>query len=291
MSENVNKLRTYLPLQLELGEGPRWYASANQLYCVNILQGEFYCHDPVTGLTRSVKVDTTVGCLGLRQGGGLVLGTGQGFAFWDEKQGLRFLPGLSFDPATRFNDGAVDRAGRFWAGTKAPSGQARLYRLDGDGSIRLIDTGFTICNGLGWSPDNHTMYFTDSTPQTIYAYDFDLSSGEIANRRVFARIHDPGVDPDGLAVDAEGGVWSALWDGWRVVRFDPQGKIEREIRVPAARVTACTFAGPGLNELIITTARWKLNDAHHGAQPQAGDLFTVPAGVQGLPEPLFAGQT
>jgi L-arabinonolactonase len=281
----------FLNLQLELGEGPRWDWRSGTLYWVDIRRGNFIRRTLETGKMEQAYIGMPLGCLGLCVSDKLIMATKAGFGAWDLKtHTLSMFPGLRIDRMdTRFNDGAVDRAGRFWAGTMAPQGQANLYRLDPDGSILLMDSGFTTCNGIGWSPDNRIMYFTDSRAHTIYTYEFDLASGAIANRQVFARIDEPdGAVPDGLTVDAEGCVWSALWNGWKVVRFDPQGKIERQLSVPVQRVTACTFAGPDLDTLYITTAWNDLTLAERAAQSQAGDLFMAHPGVRGQPESLFA---
>lgn len=283
-------VQPFLNLQLELGEGPRWDGRSGTLYWVDIRRGNFIRRKLATGQMEQAYIGMPLGCLGLCVSDKLVMATKAGFGAWDLKaHTIEMFPGLRIDRMdTRFNDGAVDRAGRFWAGTMAPQGQANLYRLDPDGSIHLMDSGFTTCNGIGWSPDNRSMYFTDSRAHTIYTYEFDLTSGAIANRQVFARIDEPeGAVPDGLTVDAEGCVWSALWNGWRVVRFDPQGKIERQLSVPVQHVTACTFGGPELDTLYITTAWNDLTQAERAAQSQAGDLFMARPGVRGQPESLF----
>jgi len=285
------EVQPFLNLQLELGEGPRWDARSGQLYFVDIRRGNFIRRQLETGKMEQFYIGMPLGCIGLCRSEKLVMATKAGFGLWDLKtRTLEMYPGLRIDRMdTRFNDGAVDRAGRFWAGTMAPEGQANLYRLDPDGAVHLMDSGFSTCNGIGWSPDNRILYFTDSHAHTIYTYDFDHASGAIANRRVFVQITDP-VDavPDGLAVDVEGCVWSALWNGWKVARFDPQGRLMSELSVPAQHVTACTFAGPQLDTLYITTAWSELTPEQHAAQLQAGDLLVVPApGVKGQPESYF----
>ena len=277
----------FLKMQLELGEGPRWDSRLGQLYFVDILQGDFYLLDPHTMQLSRQNAGVSLGCLGLRAGPGLVMGTGHGFEVWEPGAASHAIPGLAFEnPEIRFNDGAVDRAGRFWAGAKAPRGHAHLYRLDPDWTIRVMDTGFAICNGLGWSPDNRVMYFTDSFDHTIYAYDFDLASGEIANRRIWVQVEPPAT-PDGLTVDSQGFVWSCLWDGGRVLRFDPQGKVAAEIHLPVPRPTACAFGGPDLDVLYITSAWEGYTPLERARYPLSGDLFVADPGVKGLPEPIF----
>ncbi len=280
----------FLPTQHQLGEGPRWDSRSGQLYWVDIRRGNFIRRHLQSGRMEQFYIGMPLGCLGFCRTEQLVMGTKAGFASWDLKtRTISMFLGLRIDEIDiRFNDGAVDRAGRFWAGTIAPEGRAVLYRLDPDGSIHQMGDGFSTCNGIGWSLDNRRMYFTDTHVHTIYVYDFDLASGEIANRRVFARLDDPaGGRPDGMTVDSEGCIWSAMWDGWRVVRFDPQGQPMLELRLPVQRVTACCFGGPELEELYITSAWDNLAPEQHAAQPEAGDLFVAHPGVKGLPEPLF----
>jgi sugar lactone lactonase YvrE len=284
------KVEHFLPTQHQLGEGPRWDGRSGRLYWVDIRRGNFIRRHIQSGRMEQFYIGMPLGCLGFCRSEKLVMGTKAGFARWDLKsRTISMFPGLRIDEREiRFNDGAVDRAGRFWAGTIAPEGRAVLYRLDPDGSVRQMGDGFSTCNGIGWSLDNRLMYFTDTHVHTIYVYDFDLASGQIANRRIFARLDDPaGGRPDGLTVDAEGCIWSAMWDGWRVVRFDPQGKQMLELRLPVQRVTACIFGGPELEALYITSAWDNLSLEQRADQPMAGDLFVAYPGVKGLPEPLF----
>jgi sugar lactone lactonase YvrE len=150
-------------------------------------------------------------------------------------------------------------------------------------------TGLTISNGIGWSPNGKTMYLTDTGKQVIYAYDFDPETGSIDNRRDFVRTVGEEGFPDGLTVDAEGFIWSGFYGGWRVVRYDPEGKKEREVRLPVTNVTACTFGGPDLTDLYITTAWSGLNDEQRREQPLAGDLFLLHTDVKGQPQVKFRG--
>jgi sugar lactone lactonase YvrE len=221
------------------------------------------------------------------------MATARGLAFWDmDTQRLQYVaePEAGI-PNSHFNDGAVDRQGRFWAGTVVNGKEdGNLYRLDPDLSLHKMESGISCSNGIGWSPDNQTMYYTDSPANAIYAYDFDPASGEIANRRVYVRMPENDGVPDGLAVDSEGFVWSARWDGKKVSRHDPQGKLEREINVPARFVSSCTFGGEQLDTLYITTG---IGDDPNGeilrALPWSGDLFSAHPGVKGLPAPRFGG--
>ncbi len=190
---------------------------------------------------------------------------------------------------TRFNDGAVDRMGRFWAGTLGDSYNNNLYRLDPDLSVHLMEKGVDISNGIGWSPDNRLMYFTDSSPKKIYVYDYDLATGEIENRRVFVDSADqPGV-PDGMTVDADGYIWSARWGGWRINRYDPDGVLVGSIELPVEFPTSVMFAGSDLDRLYITSARVSIPQAMRAKRPLDGNLFVYEPGVRGIEEPFFAG--
>ncbi len=281
-----------LPIQNELGEGPRWNVKEQRLYWVDIERCVFHRLEPSSGAVETFPVGLPVGVLAFRAAGGLVLATREGFALWEGAgKPLRPIgdpePGK---PGARFNDGAVDRAGRFWAGTMTETdASSALYRLDLDLSIHRMEEELTISNGMGWSPDDRTLYHTDTLRHTIYQYDFDLASGEIANRRVFAHDPEEGGVPDGLAVDAQGFIWSARCHGGKIVRYDPQGKVERRIALPTQCPTSVAFGGQHLDELYITTSRALVPAERRAAQPLAGGLFRLETEVRGLPEPEFGG--
>ena len=193
---------------------------------------------------------------------------------------------------TRFNDGKCDARGRFWIGTISQTpGQAALYRYDPDGSLQIMETGLTISNGLGWSPDNRTFYLTDSPQRKIYAYRFDLATGRIAGRRVFVDLSDEEVEPDGLAIDRDGNLWSALWDGWSIVCFDPEGKERERIALPVQRPTSLTFGGADWTDIYVTSASVGLSQSEIQEGICAGDLFRVPGQVPGLPTHRFQRRT
>ena len=198
-------------------------------------------------------------------------------------------------PLNRFNDGAMGPGGRFWAGSMQedlPAGEpatGSLYSLDAAGQVRKKESDLFISNGLGWSPDKRKMYLTDSTRRTIYQYDYDPASGEIAKRIPLIHTPDePGV-PDGLAVDGEGCIWSARWGGWKVTRYDPAGKPMTALTLPVEHPTSCAFGGPDLNLLLITSAWTPLDAAARHAQPLAGDVFCVEVGVKGQGVYAFSG--
>ena len=280
-----------LSVGAKLGEGPLWDPEAGALYFVDIESNCYYRFEPGSGRLDRFDVGVPVGVMGLRQRGGLVLATRDGFGFWDPAAG-RLTPIADPEadkPQARFNDGAVDDRGRFWAGTMGDEDRNSLYRLDADLTVHTMETGLGTCNGIKWSPDGKTMYLANTPHQVIYAYDFDLDSGGLSQRRVFVDSTAEPCFPDGLAVDSEGFVWSARWGGGKVTRYDPAGRVEREIMLPVEQVTSCTFGGPDLDELYITTAHTGLDDEQRAKQPLAGDLFRVRVGIKGMPPARFAG--
>lgn len=278
-----------------LGEGPLWSVEEQSLYWVDIENETFWRWHPETGSHEMFHVGTQIGVLALRAGGGLVMATQKGFGYWDERsQNLTIIAHPEAEqPQKRFNDGAVDCRGRFWAGTmNIAEGENRdgvLYRLDLDGSVHVMETGIGVSNGIGWSPDNTIMYFTDSPRRTIYAYAFDAETGNITNATTFVKTPEGEGFPDGLTVDSEGYVWSAFWDGAKIVRYTPRGEIERVIQMPVLRPTSCVFGGPNLDELYITSAWSRLSEQQREQYPLSGDVFRVKAGVRGLEKYKFGG--
>jgi len=291
----MNDVERVLTVTNQLGEGSIWHPDDGALYWVDIDERKIFRFYPSTEKLESFDVSTRVTALAMRASGGFITATDQGLAYWDaQTRELSFISDPEADkPSVRFNDGAVDRQGRFWAGSMnevdfaTPDGS--LYRLDPDGSIHTMEVETTVSNGIGWSPDNATMYFTDSMRQVILAYDYDSATGAISNRRPFAQVSEEGVLPDGLTVDSEGFVWSAQWGGGNVTRYDPNGAVDRVIRLPAQQITCPAFGGENLDELYITSAWTGLSQEEREKQPLAGALFRIKVGVKGLAEPKFAG--
>ncbi len=273
-----------------LGEGPVWSVDEQALYWVDIKRALLQRLSPKTGQHDTWKMPSEIGSYALRETGGAIVALRTGFAFFSFENGAIepiFDPEADL-PGNRFNDGKCDRQGRFWAGTMVESESApnaAFYRLDADRSCRTMRTGVTVSNGLGWSPDNKIMYYTDSPTHNIYAYDFDLASGTISNERVF--VHDEDGFPDGLTVDSEGYVWSAKWNGWKVVRYAPDGSVDRVVKMPVQRPTSCMFGGPDLKQLYVTSASIDLSPEELVRQPLAGSVFVIETDVAGLPEPKY----
>ena len=287
-------VRCVLPGSDFLGEGPYWLAATKQLLWVDILAPAVLLGDPVTGERQSIALPELIGAIVPRAQGGFIAATENGFKTVDLGSGaLMPLANPEADrPGNRFNDGKCDRQGRFWAGTLAINtepGAGALWRLDPDGSVRQMDKGFHVSNGLGWSPDERLFYFTDSGKRTIYVYDFDPVDGTISNRREFVKLAEGVGTPDGLAVDAEGCVWSVHWDGWCITRYDPDGAVERVINLPVPRPTSCVFGGPDMSTLLVTSARIRLSAQQLAEAPMSGSVFAIDTGIKGLRSHSFAG--
>jgi L-arabinonolactonase len=279
----IGEVQHFIPVKNNLGEGPLWDAANELLYWCDLGQNKIFRHKLSSGKTEAFQLDRGLGCIALSTESGLMLGTSDGFAYYDFHKVQVLKNNIAYKPPTRFNDGKVDRAGRFWAGTLSDKPVNHLYRLDPDGTVSIQESGIYISNGLGWSPDNKTMYYSDSGGAgVVYAYDFDLANGTLSNRRVFLPPTGTGDAVDGLTVDSEGRIWCAYWDGWKVCCYSPEGILLHEIRMPVQRATSCAFGGPDLKTLYITTVGEGMSD-----QPLAGDVFSIQTDVAGLPETPF----
>ena len=283
-----------LDARAELGEGPVWDAHAACLYFVDILQGQIHRFDPATHAARAFDVGQPVGAIGLTEADDLVLAMRDGFARFDPAQRrVSMIAEVETDRADlRMNDGACDRAGRFWAGTMAlderPSAGA-LYRLDSGGRVETMLRAVTISNGIDWTLDDRRMYYIDSPTQSVDIFDFDVASGAIAHRRRFVWIPPADGVPDGLTVDADGGVWVSLWNGSAVHRYTPDGTLDRIVRLPVTHPTSCAFGGAALRDLYITSASIALDARERERQPHAGGLFRCRPGPAGRAPFRFRG--
>lgn len=279
-----------------LGETPVWDPEENALYWVDWGGMPSCRYEPATGEFRTFPTELPVTALARRASGGWIAVAHNGIYGWDPATNIyepfsgTAVPG-NLDIC--FNDAAVDRQGRLLVGTVDMDDAFRpvgsLYRLDVDGSLHELDTGYATANGIGLSPDGKTVYVADQRHNQIIAYDYDTAAGTVSNRRLFARVPDEEGMPDGLIVDAEGFIWNGHWAGWKLTRYAPDGTIEREIRFPVENVISFAFGGKNLDELFVTSAFWGFTDEQMESQPWAGDLFRVETGVQGVLEPLFAG--
>lgn len=277
----------------ELGEGPHWDAAEQCLSYLDILGGRIHRWQYGTGRTATVEVGELVAAAVPRAGGGLLLALTGEVAAADLRGTLgRRCPVETGVPGNRLNDAKCDPAGRLYVGSMAGTdrpGAAALYRLDPDWQVAVVLTGTTISNGLGWSPDGDRMYFADSGAQCVYAFDYDVGSATASGQRVLCALEPDQGAPDGLTVDAEGYLWVATFGGGSVRRFAPSGELDGVLGLPVRNVTSCTFGGPALDELFITTAAIELSEAERAEQPHAGRVFRYRPGVTGLPGTPFAG--
>jgi sugar lactone lactonase YvrE len=272
-----------------LGEGPLWDARTGELLWVDILAGVVHRLDPVTGVDRAFEVGRPVGAVGLRAAGGYVLALQDGFAVSDGVETHLVAPVEVDRPELRMNDGACDSRGRFWAGTmefseENPAGT--VYRLDASHAVEPMLTGVTVSNGIAWSPDDALLYYIDSPTRGVDVFAFEPDAGTISGRRRLVTVGEGEGFPDGLVVDAEGCLWVALWEGWAVHRYDPDGALVGVVDIPVARVTKPAFGGPELADLYVTTAA---PDAPDPKQPNAGGVFVARPGVRGLPPHAYLG--
>ena len=277
-----------------LGEVPVWDVTEQALYWVDIEGRLLQRLVPATGRVDRWEMPERISSFALRETGGLVVAFASGLAFYNLESGrIDWIARPEAHlPGNRFNEGKVDRMGRFWAGSMDDSlanHTAGLYRLDPDLTLTKMLGDIGISNCFVWSRENDRFWFADTLDKQISIFDYDHESGAISNRRPFADTTGTGYGPDGGTIDAEGYIWVAMWDGWKVTRFAPDGRIDREIALPVGKPTSCMFGGPDLRTLYVTSAVWDLRDGDLAAQPQAGGLFAIDAGVAGLPEPRFRG--
>ena len=277
------------------GEGATWGSREKRLYWVDIEGRAVWRWDPVTGETRTWPTGRRPCCLAVRGAGGVVVALEDRFAFLDVRSGgLTSLGTVEVAlPATRMNDGRCDRQGRFVAGGMNESpGQERVsgvYRLDPDLRVTQVIAGVACTNSICFSPDGRTMYFADTPTRRVLAYAYDADSGTPYEPRVLYEFTGDAGKPDGSTVDADGCLWNAVWNGRRIVRITPDGRLDRSIDVPVTNPTCLAFGGSDLGTLYVTTSRQGLSDAQCAAEPHAGSLFAIRPGPRGLPEPEFAG--
>ncbi len=266
-----------------LSEGPRWDAERQELLWVDILGRGFHRATLTAGgrpdQVRTMALDRHVGAVAPVASGGYVLAAGQGFLSVDENGSIRELAQPEAGHVNvRMNDGACDPQGRFWAGTMAYDESPRagtLYRLELDGRCSTVLTGLTISNGIGWSPDGATMYLSDSGTGSVDAFDFDGVTGAISRRRTLVGIDQPGMAPDGLTVDEQGDIWVAMYGGWAIHRYGPEGSLRATVPIPVAQTTSCAFGGGDRRTLFVTTGRQRLEEPALVRQPDAGRVFSV----------------
>ncbi|MET3130623.1 sugar lactone lactonase YvrE [Oxalobacteraceae bacterium GrIS 1.11] len=283
---------------MQVGECPLWHPEEAALYWVDIEGRAVHRLDPASGAHRAWPMPSEPSALARADGGGLVVALREGFAHFDTEHGhLRQIAPAPYDTATtRFNDGRVDAAGRFWVGTiyePRDRQAAQMFCLE-KGQIRLVwSGGMTVSNGLGFSPDWRTLYHADTTSHRIERYDFDLTSGAVSGPHEFKRFASDkssphyGGRPDGAAVDSEGNYWCAMFEGGRVLKIAPDGAILAEITLPLRCPTMLAFGGEDLRTLYITSASYKRPAAELAAHPLSGCLLSLRVNVAGRAEPAY----
>jgi sugar lactone lactonase YvrE len=277
-----------------LGESALWDAANARFYWVDITEGMVYAQDWAGGPTKSLALSEPVGSVALRDSGGLVAAVRHGVVYLDIDNGsIEVVASLESDiDGNRCNDGAVDPGGRFWFGSmdlseKAASGS--FYCLRPDRTVTRAFDGIICSNGPAWSLDGSTMYHVDSTRQRITAYEFDVGSGTVGAGRVFASDEADAWYPDGVTIDAEGFIWNCKWDGGRIVRYAPDGTIDRVVPLPVPRPTRCAFVGPDLDLLAVTSARVGMTADAVAAAPLSGKTLLIDPSARGVPAVRFAG--
>ena len=285
--------------RFKLGEGPFYDGVSRTLYWVDIIAREAWSLNISTGVTRTWSFNQPVSAIVPRQSGGLLVALANGLAFLDPETGTHtpFVAPEGADSGNRSNEARVDPQGRFWLGTMqnniGPAGenlpitraQGALYRVTADGAVTRMETDIGISNTLCWDEERGRLYFADTLAGVIFVYDWDGATGEIANRRVFAGPHERGF-PDGSALDADGFLWNARWGGSCLIRYAPDGRVDRIIDVPVQQPTSCVFAGDDLKTLYVTSARAGLGAT---ASELDGALLRAPADVAGQACTPFAG--
>ena len=280
--KNIPKL--LVRSECHTGEGPLWHPDEGFLYWVDIPQSKLFRYDPVLDDTNVFEMDAPVGGMTLHSDGRLLLFMAEGaVCLWDHGCVETVLDSLPEEHGNRFNDVISDPEGRVFCGVMSTSERAgRLYRLDPDGSIRVIleDTG--TANGMGFSPDLRQMYFCDTRKHTMYIFDYDRATGDLSNRKALITVDDKSEGrPDGMTVDAEGCLWSARWGGSQLVRHSPEGEVLLRIPFPVKNVSCLTFGGPDYTDIYVTTAG--AQDVEENGE-LAGSLFHLNLGIKGKPE-------
>lgn len=274
--------------RLEVAEGPVWDERARRLLWLDVLGGVVHSTDPVTNDDEAHPIGQPVGAVGLTDAGWWILALRDGFARYDPATDeMRLIAPVEIDdPTTRLNDGKVDPAGRFWAGSMAFTGDrptGTLYRLDRAGSVRPILGGLTISNGMDWSPRGDVMYFIDTQTGCVDRLRYDGASGDVSDR--VALVVEPASRgyPDGMTVDADGFLWVAFWEGGAIRRYDPNGRLDREYTTPVSQPTSCTFGGADLHDLFVTSASEGFSAERRAREPYAGGVFRLRLDVTGRP--------
>ena len=268
----------------DLGEGPHWDAATGALLRVDQLRGQVHRLDPVTGEQQTLQLESPLGFVVPSGDGSVTVGLGHAVERVDNDGSRYAIAGVEADlPDLRFNDGKCDQHGRLWFGSisssREPAGS--LYRLTPGGQPDRIAAGITISNGMGWDDDRARFYYIDSWQQRVDVFDVDPTTGEVSGRRAFVDVPPETGLPDGMAIDAEGGVWVVMFYGGAVHRYDPDGRLSEVVKMPVSCPTSVAFGGPELRTLFITSSRHRITEQERAEQPLAGAVFVCDPGVLG----------
>lgn len=287
-------LTCLLTCRNELGESPLWHQQEQALYWVDAIKPTLNRFDPKNGAYQVWPMPALIGSIGIRAQGGLVAAMGNGFVFINTETGKlnHVVDILTDQDDVHLNDGKCGPLGRFWAGTVSHcsgKGYGKLFCLDVNGNVTVQANDIFLSNGLAWSPCRRYFYFTDTLRHCIYRYRFNRDTGILSEKEVLIRLDKKAGHLDGLTVDCDGYLWSAVWDGYKLIRYTPDGRIEREIALPIRRPTSCIFGGKDMKTLFITSASRDVNEPKPLDDSLAGALFALECDVAGIPEPQYLG--
>jgi D-xylonolactonase len=265
------------------GENPLWHPMEKRLYWCDIPNGKIFRYDPATDTHEMCFEGAPVGGFTIESDGALLLFMAKGaIARWQDGKLTTIVESIPEEIDSRFNDVIADPAGRVFCGTmSAPSHKGRLYRLDLDGKLTVMLEGIGCSNGMAFSPDRRKMYYTDSYAYEIYIFDYDKATGALTNKQLFVKVSEQDGFPDGATLDAEGFLWSAIWNGSCLIRYSPNAQEERRILIPAKKASSLTFGGEAYSDMYVTTAS---EDCRTEDDQQAGALFRLRTGIRGVEE-------
>ncbi|NJD01461.1 MAG: SMP-30/gluconolactonase/LRE family protein [Ruminiclostridium sp.] len=294
MENKTNQLKIISKEFNQLAECPVWDDENQLLYWTDILKGRLYCYDFKKACVDILMEGKSVAGFTLNSGGGLICGCFAGIYSWEKEGGFKLITDKYEGEFLRVNDVIADARGRFIFGTnyydplKERQNPGKLYVMENDGSIRVLDEGYELSNGLGFSPDNEVLYSTDTATRKVYSFQYKLSEGTVSGKKLLIRVGDDEGAPDGLAVDKDGNIWSAQWYGGCVVRYDHEGRKTAIVKIPAKQVSSVTFGGKDLEYLFITTSglNWKSPFSppgyDYGGENIGGDVYQCLTGFKGL---------
>lgn len=291
-SAHMSHIETIVQSRDQLGETPLWCERTRRLWWIDIEQPRLQSFDPATGAHHGIEMPGTyLGSQALTRSGSRIVAIDLELRLFDTETGTT-TPFAVVEQGVdnRLNDGRVDSRGRLWIGTMdnqlhRPNGS--LYRVDPDGAVTKMADDVIVSNGIAFSPEGTTLYFTDTRRHVSWTFDLDLGDGAITNRRVFADYSATGDRPDGACIDVDGCLWTAFFAGGRIVRYRPDGAIDRQIALPVTNPTCLCFGGKDMKTLYVTSATKFLTPEQRAAELLAGSLFAIEGVGQGLPENRF----